>query len=356
MRLRRILIVTSIIAVIIVGVIFLQNNLLDRGLRISADTPAVVDPRELILGCLAGKDCIPSIDNPQFTSVKQADQWVHNENLVLVAIHNGITKAYPIRILNWHEIVNDDFNGVPVAVTYCPLCNSGAAFIRILNGAPVEFGVSGRLRNSDLVMFDRTTETLWQQITGEGLIGSLAGELLEKIPVDMVLWGDWKEANPDAQVLSRQTGFARDYNADPYDGYKVSDDVSFGTRFTDQRLRPKENVIGVVVNGQAKAYTVEALNRLKLVNDELGGEPILLVVDSDSGVKRVFKREFDGTALEFTLKDGALIDLGTNSVWNFTGQAVSGELSGVQLEEIISDPGFWFAWAAFFPETDLFNG
>ena len=165
------------------------------------------------------RDGIPPLDSPSFVSPDDADAWLANREPVISFELNGEAKAYPLQILTWHEIVNDEVGGVPVIVTFCPLCNSAIVFDRRLDGVVLDFGTSGRLRNSDLIMWDRQTESWWQQLTGEAIIGTLTGHTLEFLPAPIVSWADFKAAHPAGQVLSQETGFGRTYGRNPYAGY-----------------------------------------------------------------------------------------------------------------------------------------
>ena len=178
-------------------------------------TKYIVHPNKLLSGG-PPKDGIPSIDRPKFISAQDANKFLNDNELVLGIDLNGDKKAYSFQILVWHEIVNDIVAGKPVAITYCPLCGTGIAYERTINNEPVEFGVSGLLHNSDLVMYDRKTDTLWGQINGKAIIGELTGMRLKQVPIDTVTWGDWKKLNPDTKVLSRETGFIRSYGRSPY--------------------------------------------------------------------------------------------------------------------------------------------
>ncbi len=186
---------------------FSERELEDLGLQIDLSQTkylADLDLDLLMLGCPI-RDCIPSIDGPEFETVAEADSWLKDADLVLGLELNGVVKAYPVKILNWHEIVNDYLNETPIAVTYCPLCNSGLVFVRpIVKNQVLEFGVSGRLYKSDLVMYDRQTGSLWSQIEGRAIVGPLAGEAerLQLLPIDVVPWGSWKQQHPDTLVLA----------------------------------------------------------------------------------------------------------------------------------------------------------
>jgi hypothetical protein len=220
-------------------------------------TPADVDWDEIEQGCGA-RDCIPSIDEPRFLSADQAD-FLSPADVVMGIEVNGDARAYPIAILNFHEIVNDEIGGRPVVITYCPLCGSGIAFDRTFGNRVVEFGVSGLLRKNDLILYDRATESLWQQITGRAFAGPLRGEELRSLPVSITRWVRWREAHPDTRVLSTDTGYERPYdNKTPYGDYDRSRRLLFPVAF-DQSLHPKTVVHGVEIGDDSYAVTESVL-------------------------------------------------------------------------------------------------
>ena len=328
-----------------------------------------VAPDDLLSGG-PGKDGIPSIDDPKFVSIDEAASFVADQEPVIAVEVGGEARAYPVQILIWHEIVNDTLGGVPLAVTYCPLCNSAIAFERRVNGTLYDFGVSGLLRNSDLVMYDRQTESWWQQLTGEAIVGTLTGTVLPFVPASTVSFADFRLAYPDALVLSRDTGFDRDYGRNPYVGY---DDTSSPFLFqgdTDARLKPAERVVAVDINGETVAYPFSALERRSAIEDTVGGTPIVVffqpgtvsalnapsIEDSrDVGASGVFRPRAAGRALTFRTEDGAIFDNETGSTWSVLGRAVDGALEGVALEPVVHGDHFWFAWAAFKPETRVWT-
>lgn len=298
------------------------------------------------------KDAIPPIDNPRFISIDDANQWLADDEPGLGLAVDGIARFYPFQILVWHEMVNDEFNGRPVLVTYCPLCLTGIAFDPVVNGQAAEFGTSGKLWNSNLVMYDRQTDSYWSQITGEAIAGPLAGAALKKIPVDTTTYGAWKALHPDTQVLSRDTGFTRVYGVDPYGGYSTSGSIYFPVDNEDDRLPPKAVVYALNLNGQQKAYPHEEVAKAGIVNDEFAGKALLVIHDTDLDVIRVFGRTLNGEVLEFELADGKILDTRTGSEWNTGGKAVG--LPDQQLEQVVGEISFWFAWAAVYPETEIF--
>ena len=335
---------------------------------------ASINPDRLMSGG-PPPDGIPSIDEPEFQSVQSASQWLQPDDVVLGVEHNNEAKAYPIRILNWHEIVNDTIGGAPIAATYCPLCGSGVVFVQPeLNGQRAEFGTSGRLYNSDLVMYDRVTGTFWSQIEGTPMVGPLVGEFgeLERLPNSMARWEGWKSAHPDGQVLARPTsetamgGSApgrhgpRNYDRNPYAGYDEREGLMFPVPNGDDRLANKDLVSGVTLQDQAKAYLKSAVREVGLLNDFIGGVPVLVAWNPNLGDVVVFERKLDARAqpLEFEIQNGQLVDLATETTWTWDGRSASGPLAerDAELDQIASTTTFWFAWAAFHPETALFQG
>ncbi len=340
---------------------------------------STINPDQLMSGG-PPPDGIPSIDAPRFQSVQSASQWLAPDDVVLGVEHNGEAKAYPIRILNHHEIANDTIGGTPIAATYCPLCGSGVVFVRPdLTGRRAEFGTSGRLYNSDLVMYDRVTGTFWSQLEGTPMVGPLVGEFgeLRRLPNSMAKWAAWKEAHPQARVLKRPTSAVamggepprtdnpeearqvRDYGYNPYAGYEDRESLMFPVATEDDRLDKKQRVSGVTLQDQAKAYLKSAVRDANVVNDLVGGVPVLAAWHPELGDVVVFKRRHPErpTPLAFSIQDGSLVDTTTGTSWSWDGKAQSGPLAELdaQLERVTSTTTFWFAWAAFHPETSLYN-
>ena len=326
------------------------------------------------------KDGIPSIDAPQFVSASAASAWLADREPVVLVRWGGAAKVYPLQVLTWHEIVNDTLGGAPVAVTFCPLCYSAVALDRRVETAggtrTLEFGVSGLLRHSDLVMFDRQTETLWQQYTGEALVGELVGAALTVLPAQIVSFAQARAAAPDAPVLSRETGFDRDYGRNPYVGY---DDVARTPLFyrgeTGDGLAPMARVVAAEAGGAFRAYPAALTRERRVVNDTLGGVPIVVLHTDGAatalgherisqarevGTSGVFGRRLtrDGATvvLTFQARDGAVVDVETGSRWAVTGEAVAGPLQGVRLVPVRAHDTFAFAWFAFRPETTVWDG
>jgi len=299
------------------------------------------------------KDGIPSIDNPKFVKANEAE-FVSDNDVVIGLKINGDTKAYPLSILVWHEIVNDNVGGTPVAVTYCPLCFTNQVFERTINGQEVEFGTSGKLYNSNLVMYDRLTESYWSQALGTAIKGELTGTQLNRVPFDVMNWSDWKELYPETLVLTQDTGHARPYGSNPYSDYFKDPRVLFPIDNKDERIPLKELVLGFEFNDFSKAYRLFDVESEKIINDKVGNKEIL-IVSTVPYMGRAFERTVGEQSLEFEWSENGIIDKQTKSNWDLEGKAISGPLQGKQLKRIAYDPGFWFAWAAFHPETDIYG-
>lgn len=331
---------------------------------------AIVDIDEIMSGG-PPRDGIPSIDNPKFDDVTKAAVWLEPREPVILANFEGEARAYPLQLLIYHEIVNDQIGDTPISVTFCPLCNSSVIFDRRLDGKLLDFGTTGLLRKSDMVMYDRQTETWWQQIIGKGIIGELAGVSLTQLPSSIISFEDFAKAYPDGKVVNRETGHRRPYGNNPYHGYDDIDQTPFlFSGEIDARLKPMERVIHISTSDQERLYPFSSLKDAGILNDQLGEQAIVLfsadgllsVLDQRSiGQSRAiqavtaYKSKLDGKMLDFEIKDGEIIDQQTQSKWNITGQAVAGELKGQQLELVQSGIHFAFAWLAFNPDVEIYG-
>ncbi|OIO55478.1 hypothetical protein AUJ46_01400 [Candidatus Peregrinibacteria bacterium CG1_02_54_53] len=262
------------------------------------------------------KDGIPSIDAPKFVSVSDAT-FLADDDLGLLLTVGSDTRFYPFRILNWHEIVNDTVGGKAVTVTYCPLCATAIVYDRTISKGIAEFGVSGFLYQSNLLMYDRLTDSLWSQATAQAVVGPLTGEKLKAVRSDVVRFSTVQEQYPTARILSTDTGHRRDYGRDPYEGYERDSGTYFPVRKTDTRLHAKALVYGIVVDGKAKAYPLTTLQKNGTINDDIGGVEIEVAYDAETQVV-TFQNSEKG-------------------------------------EEIIPLYGFWFSWVAQYPETELYS-
>ena len=313
-------------------------------------------------------DGIPSIDDPRFAAVDEVNFLEDNEPVLALEV-DGESRAYPVQILIWHEIVNDTVAGIPVAVTYCPLCNSAIAYDRRLGDRVLELGTSGRLYQSAMVMYDRQTESLWSHFTGVAIVGFLTGEQLQTFPMATVSWATYRDAHPDGLVLTTDTGEVRRYGENPYPGYDdVNNPPFLFDGEADDTFAAKERVIGFERGDTAFALlTSAALGAGVTAVEAADDDPITvwaqpgtvsaledLTVDGgrDVGATGVFVNDVDGEALTFSpTPAGGFADAETSSTWNILGEATAGPLAGSRLEAITHVDTFWFAWAAFQPET-----
>ena len=335
-------------------------------------------PYDEILSGGPPRDGIRSIDRPKFVSNDEAAEWLADNEPVIALELNEDARAYPLQIITWHEIVNDTVGGVPAVITFCPLCNSALAFDRRVGNDVLEFGVSGLLRNSDLIMYDRTTETLWQQFTGDAIVGVLTGHRLAFLPTSIVSFADFRASYPGGQVLSQDTGLRANYGSNPYAGYDTYDHVlSAGGSLalfqgeTDGRLEPAARVVTVSLDEQSIdiAYPYPVLQEMGVINDTRSGQDLVVFFTpgtasalgarviaeaADVGATGVFDPNLDGQKLTFLNENGQIVDEQTGSVWNILGQVVEGPLAGKSLAPIVHGDHFWFSWAAFKPDTVIY--
>jgi len=316
------------------------------------------------------KDGIRSIDAPEFVGVGAADGWLKPHEPVILLVRGDDVRAYPLQILIWHEIVNDTVGGLPVAITFCPLCNTAIAFDRRVQDRILSFGTTGKLRFSDLVMYDRQTESWWQQATGQAIIGALTGTQLTPLPAQTISWGTFKETFPGGKVLSRHTGYNRAYGQNPYVGYDDVNSSPFLYRGpNDPRLRPVERVVTISLGGEDVAYPFSALEKLRVANDTVGGRKIVVIFEKgvtsaldkssipesrDIGTAGVFDRTVGERVLTFAATGGRISDVQTGSVWTILGTAITGPLAGTHLVPVVHGQHFWFAWAVFRPKTRVY--
>jgi hypothetical protein len=287
-----------------------DHDILAETFGFDESTKKSVALEDLNQGCPA-RDCIPSIDDPKFVTAAEADH-VADDAVVIATSYNGEQRAYPARILDHHEIVNDTIGGDPIAITWCPLCGSAIGVRRVVAGEITEFGVSGVLYNSDLVLYDRATETLWDQIDAEGIVGPLTGEQLELVPVTMTRWARWKKAHPDTLVLSTDTGFEFDYSMDRFAKYRADNKLWFPVSQENDAIHPKSVVFGFDVDGTPVAYTDALLQQ-----------------------NPAYEHELNGAATSVALHDDGTVTMHRDG------------------KTLVPIRLYWFAWYTFHPETAL---
>ena len=307
-------------------------------------------------------DDIPAIfaDDDLFVDAAAGSAEWPDEELVIALTFNGDARAYPVRLLSLHEIVNDTIGGQPVLVTWCPLCFSALAFNPVVDGRTLTFGVSGYLYNDNLVMYDHQTNTLWSQLVGQGIRGAQRGQQLAVLPSLITTWGEWKQLHPDTRILSaEQLGRQADDIIDPYAGYYASGAAGFSTDLNQNDLLPaKTLVIGLVAGEKARAYPLEMVRSQGFVQDQLGILPILLIFDEELETVLAYRPEIDGQRLTLApaARPGFFVDKETGSVWNGrAGEAVEGALAEREWPQLSGPLVFWFAWSAFHPATDVYG-
>jgi len=314
------------------------------------------------------KDGIPSIDKPKFSTASEVQSWLGKDEPVVAYADGDDARAYPLQILIYHEIVNDTVNDKPVTVTFCPLCNASIVFDRTVDGQILDFGTTGRLRNSDLIMYDRQSETWWQQFTGRGIIGKYNERKLTQLASQIVSFDTFRNTYPEGKILNRETGHSRRYGNNPYSGYDNINNSPFlynGPK--DKRLPPMERVLSLASeNKSSLLIPTSKLEDKPILNMAYNDDPIVVIANSTAnsaldksniGESRkvpaaaAFSAMLDGEVLLFEIKDGLLVDKTTGSEWNAFGQAISGPLADKALKQIDSGVHFAFAWLAFEPES-----
>lgn len=302
-------------------------------------------------------DAIPPIHRPVYEPAAEA-AWLSEQDLVIGYAAGGSAWAYPLRILNFHELVNDELAGEPILVSYCPLCYSGVVYSRRLGGRVLRFGNTSALYESDLVMVDYQTGSYWWQVAGEAIVGPLTGARLQPLPSLTTTWGQWRDLHPQTLVLSRRTGYNRDYDRDPFRGYQ--DFVDQGAFLfpvseagMDPRLSPGARVLVLEVGGEVRAYPLEALAP-GVVEDRVGGEEVVVFLVEEGPSGAAFRPLVEGMRLSFMWEDGVFVDRETGSAWDLTGRAIDGPLRGAQLEALPTKTSFWFAVVAAVPHIEVF--
>ncbi len=308
-----------------------------------------------------GRGGIPSIDNPRFIDAKDVI-FMDSTDLVIGIKTGNEIKAYPHRILNWHEIVNDKIGSKKFALTYCPLTGTGICWNRTINDTLTEFGVSGLIYKNNLIPYDRRTDSHWSQMKNQSIEGELIGHKIQTIDVIETKWSTWLKAYPTSKVLSTNTGFAKRYGWYPYGNYKTDhDQFLFPRGFkSDDRLPAKTRVHGVIINQTAKTYPIQEFDQhLQVINDQVNGKSIVVFGSSQLNIAESFGRTLeDGTELVFEPVHQALpvvMKDQEGNRWNIYGEAVEGPRKGTKLPTLKSYNGFWFAFVDFFRGVQLHN-
>ncbi|MDP1697677.1 MAG: DUF3179 domain-containing protein [Xanthomonadaceae bacterium] len=316
------------------------------------------------------KDGIPPIDKPRFAPVSAVD-WLAVDAPVIVVQLADAARAYPLEILVWHEIVNDTLGDTPIVVTFCPLCNAALVFDRRVAGETLDFGTTGWLRLSDLVMYDRLSESWWQQFTGEAVAGKMTGAQLVQVPAQIIGFGDFRAAWPSGEVLTRRTGHRRRYGENPYVGYDSMRQNPLMPEHEDRRLRPMERVLAAQIGALQRVYPFTDIAKKGLIHDRIGDTPVVVfarkkgmrsALDGEriARSKRlpaaaVFIARHGDQELTFVKESDAFRDQQTGSHWNLLGHAIDGPLAGQRLQALPGGIHFAFAWLAFKPDSEIYG-
>lgn len=305
-----------------------------------------------------GKDGIPAVDNPQFGTIDETN-LIAEEDLVIGFKVGNTIRAYPHFILDWHEIVNDEVEGIGLALTYCPLTGTAIGWDPDINGQRTTFGVSGLLYNSNLIPYDRNTDSNWTQMGLECVNGDLSGNKINTIPLIETSWATWKSMFPDSEILSTATGFSRNYGTYPYGNYKTSDQVFYALSVEDSRLHKKERVLGVFGGGTQKAYRFSSFDYggnttgRAIIMDEVGGESLVLVASEAENIIVAFKAKPGVTYTPSSLGgEGLLMDDQGNG-YNIFGENILGGTADLELQS--SFIGYWFSWGTFYPGIEIYG-
>lgn len=303
-----------------------------------------------------GKDGIPSIDNPNFTDINNV-AYLEDNDLVLIVKSNQETKIYPHKILDWHEIVNDKVGDKYVAITYCPLTGTGIGWDRQDEDDITTYGVSGLLYNSNLMPYDRSTESTWSQIRNDCVNGSLIGEKASLVSIIETTWETAKVIISNAVVLNLETGYTRPYGTYPYGEYKTADYLIFPVSNHDSRISKKERVYALLENDTVTAFRMKDFTGGIAVHESFTNQSRYVIVGSSQlGFITAFKNP-DPSYTFYSVQDAGDIVLEDNfgTRWNVFGEAVEGPGTGDKLEPATAYMAYWFSLAAFFPEIEIYN-
>lgn len=313
-------------------------------------------PRAQVFDGGPGKDGIPALESPELISPAQAT-YLESQDLVVGFVDGEKAVAYPHKILDWHEIINDKVGSTSVAITYCPLTGTGIGWSRMVNNVETTFGVSGLLYNTNLIPYDRATDSNWSQMRLDCVNGVLKGEEVVTLPVVETTWATWRQMYPNTEVVSTNTGFSRNYQRYPYGDYRTNNNnIIFPVSNEDDRIPAKDRVLGVIIEGNAKLYPLDVFNeRPRLVLDSFAGKLLAVVGSQDQNF--VVAYETEGKALE-AVSDALPVVMRdeTGNQYDVFGYAVDGPDAGSRLTPVTSYIGYYFAWQAFYPGAPIVFG
>lgn len=324
----------------------------------NADTTWLI-PTEFVADGGPGIDGIPSLDYPFFISADEAT-YMEDHELISGIKHGDVIRAYPHKILDWHEVVNDKYGDNYAVLSYCPLTGTTLGWNVPDNGVDNSYGVSGLLYNSNLLLYDRATGSLWAQMLSQSVFGNRVSEMADNFQVIETTWGVWRTMYPQTQVLSSVTGFSRNYSNYPYGTYKSDTGLFFEIETPDTRIHPKIRVFGIRNGDVSKVYPIQTMaGPLDVINDMVGDQSVVVAGSADTFMAVAFKRTLaDGTTLEFTARPGELpiiMDDNDGNVWNIHGEAVSGPRQGEKLQLVEGYVSYWFAWATIFKNPEIYG-
>ena len=306
---------TTIVGIAIVALFMYSRS--EVGAMSDFDISNPLVPLDSIMSGGPGKDGIPAILMPEFIKADEVGDFLKDTDRVMALSVGGEHRAYPIKILNWHEMVNDEVGDKLLLITFCPLCGTGMLFERTVDGKEYSFGVSGLLYESDMIFYDHQTDSLWSQVEGKAITGKMSGKQLTALPIRNTTWGSWKKKHPDTKVLDINTGHKRSYDVNPYEGYDKTPSLMFPVSKSDNRFNPKDMVIGVRVNGKARAYFYNDLAKLETpFEDKIGGRKVDV---------------------------------------HFDKEAMAGYITDKEGNDLPAVVGFWFAWYTFNQDTDVYG-
>lgn len=335
-----------------------ENNESDDQSNGTGDNSWLI-PRDEVRDGGPGKDGIPALSNPEFISASEVN-YLDEDDLVLGFAEGNNPRAYPHAILDWHEIVNDDISDRSVAVIYCPLTGTGIGWDRIVDGEKTTFGVSGLLYNSNIIPYDRRTDSNWSQLLLKSVNGKMAGTSAKTYNLIETDWKTWKEMFPASKVVSRSTGYNRNYNRYPYGNYKSDNDfLIFPVSNKDDRLPSKERVLAVISGNDAKAYRFEAFMDDGVIEDIFQSKSLVIRGSAEDNLMVAFFRELDdGTELSFEAVENDLpiiLEDHEGTTWDVFGRGVSGPRAGEKLTHVTQMMGYWFSFPAFYPEIEIYG-